>query len=81
METLRDAALCVAGVALVAIVLDSALRTFVLPRGVFVRSTRFISVLVRRVFDVPTRLAKTYEGRDRAMALYGPVAMFVLVIV
>ncbi len=81
METLRDVALCVAGVALVAIVLDSALRTFVLPRGVFVRSTRFISIVVRRMFDVPTRLARTYEARDRAMALYGPVSMFVLVIV
>ena len=62
------------------IVLDSALRTFVLPRGAVVRLTRLVSVVVRKVFDFPTRWAKTYEGRDRAMALYGPVSMFVLVI-
>jgi hypothetical protein len=80
VETLRDIALFVVGAALVVIVLDSGLRTFVLPRGAIVRLTRFVSVVVRKGFDIPTRLAKTYEGRDRAMALYGPVSMFVLVI-
>ncbi len=80
METAGDIALCVVGAALVIIVLDSALRTFVLPRGAVVRLTRLVSVVVRKLFDIPTRWAKTYEGRDRAMALYGPVAMFALVI-
>lgn len=81
METLRDVALFVAGAALVVIVLDSALRTFVLPRGVFVRFTRFVSVAVRTLFDIRLRFAKTYESRDRVMALFGPITMFALVIV
>ena len=80
MTLVRDIALFVVGAALVAIVLDSALRTFVLPRGAVVRLTRFVSVIVRKLFDIPTQWAKTYEGRDRAMALFGPVAMFALVI-
>jgi uncharacterized membrane protein len=80
VTTVRDIALCVVGAVLVVIVLDSALRTFVLPRGAVVRLTRGVSVIVRKGFDIPTRWAKTYEGRDRAMALYGPVAMFALVI-
>jgi hypothetical protein len=81
VSTVRDVALFAAGVVLVMIVIDSALRTFVLPRGVFVRFTRFVSVTVRRAFDVRLHWAKTYEARDRVMALYGPIAMFVLVIV
>jgi hypothetical protein len=81
LETFRDVALFVAGVALVVIVLDSALRTFVLPRGVFVRFTRFVSVCVRKLFDIRLHFAKTYEARDRVMALFGPVAMFALVII
>lgn len=80
MGTVRDLALIIAGVVLVMIVIDSAMRTFVLPRGVVVRLTRIVSVLVRKVFNLRTRWAKTYAARDRAMALYGPVAMFVLVI-
>jgi hypothetical protein len=81
MDAVRDVALFVGGVALVVIVLDSALRTFVLPRGVVVRFTRAVSVLVRKLFDLRLHWAKTYEARDRAMALYGPIAMFALVIV
>jgi hypothetical protein len=72
--------LVVAGAALVVVVLDSALRTFVLPRGVVVRLTRMVSVAVRAVFELRLRWARSYEARDRVMALYGPLAMFALVI-
>jgi hypothetical protein len=81
MDVVRDIALLVAGAVLVSIALDSALRTFVLPRGVVVSLTRFVTVMVRRLFDVRVRFAKTYESRDRAMALYAPVSLFVLVTV
>src|SRR5258705_381252 len=81
MSVVRDIALFVVGVVLVGAVIDSAMRTFVLPRGVAVPLTRFVSVAVRRVFDLRLRWAKTYEARDRVMALYGPIAMFVLVII
>lgn len=80
METVLSLALFVAGLALVVVVLDSALRTFVLPRGAFVRLTRLVSVAVRKVFDLRLHFARTYEARDRAMAVYGPIAMFALVI-
>jgi hypothetical protein len=80
MEVVRDVALFAGGVVLVLVVVDSALRTFMLPRGVIVTLTRAVSISVRVLFDLRTRWARTYEARDRAMALYGPVSMFALVI-
>jgi hypothetical protein len=81
MGVLRDVALIVAGVALIFAVIDSAIRTFVLPRGVVVPLTRFVMVMVRRLFDLRLRFAKSYEARDRVMAMYGPLALFALVAV
>jgi hypothetical protein len=81
MEAVRDVALFAVGLVLVCLVLDSALRTFVLPRGAVVRLTRGVSVSVRVLFRARLTFAKTYEARDRVMALYGPLAMFVLVVV
>jgi hypothetical protein len=81
MDAVGDVALFAAGVVLVFLVLDSALRTFVLPRGAVVRLTRGVSVGVRGVFRARLHFAKTYEARDRIMALYGPIAMFALVVV
>jgi hypothetical protein len=80
MDTVRDVVLFALGAALIVVVIDSALRTFVLPRGVVVRLTRVVSVAVRRVFDLRLRFARTYEARDRVMALYGPLAMLALVV-
>jgi hypothetical protein len=80
VATAGAVALFALGVVLVVVVLDSAVRTFVLPRGVAVRLTRIVSVAVRRVFDLRLRWARTYEARDRVMALYGPLAMFALVV-
>jgi hypothetical protein len=67
------------GVLVIAAVLDSALRTFVLPRGVSTPLTRAVFTSVRAGFDTVARMAKSYEGRDRVMALYAPVALFTLV--
>ena len=78
---MRDVALCVVGVALIVIVVDAALRTFVLPRAAVVRLTRVISVTIRRVFDLILRPARTYETRDRVMALYAPIALMAMVVV
>ena len=50
MSVMRDLALWVVGIVLVALVVDAALRTFVLPRGAVVRLTRLISVVISRVF-------------------------------
>jgi hypothetical protein len=67
-----------AGLVLVLVALDSAVRTFVLPRGAVVPYTRLVFVLVRRVFDLRLRFASTYEARDRVMALYAPVTLLIL---
>lgn len=67
------------GVALVLAVLDSALRTFVLPRGVSTFLTRLVFVSMRRLFRLFAREGRSYEARDRVMALYGPVTLFGLV--
>ena len=66
------------GVALILSVLDSAVRTFVLPRGVASVLTRVVFVGLRACFNAVARLARTYDGRDAVMALYGPVGLLVL---
>ncbi len=79
MSVLGDVVLAVLGVALILVVFDSALRTFVLPRGVRTFLTRFFFTSLRRVFDLLAREGRTYEARDRVMALYGPLGLFGLV--
>jgi hypothetical protein len=66
------------GVLLVLLVLDSAVRTFVLPRGVATVLTRVVFVGLRIVFDAIARMARTYDGRDAVMALYGPIGLLLL---
>ena len=78
MDTPLDAVWFALGVALVAVAFDSALRTFVLPRGSYVRLTRVVWLTVRQVFLLIARPLKTYEGRDRVMALYAPLALLIL---
>ncbi|MFN8025110.1 MAG: hypothetical protein U0W40_01775 [Acidimicrobiia bacterium] len=66
------------GVALLVFVLDSAVRTFVLPRGVAPMLTRMVFVGLRTVFNGFARMARTYDGRDSVMALYGPIGLLLL---
>jgi hypothetical protein len=69
------------GAGLVLAVYDSALRTFVLPRGVNNPLTRFTFVVLRWFFNKLAGPSRTYETRDRVMALYGPISLFGLVFV
>lgn len=80
MEVLRQAAFWVVGVGLIVVVVDAAIRTFVLPRGSVVRLTRADSLVVRWIFDLVIRPARTYRTRDRIMALYAPVVLAVIVV-
>jgi hypothetical protein len=80
MRTLADVLLVVAGALLVIVVADSAMRTFVLPRAVVSRLTRAVFRTLRRVFDAVARRFKSYEGRDRVMALYAPFGLLALVV-
>jgi hypothetical protein len=68
----------VLGLLLVGAVLLSAIRTFVLPRGVQDKLSRRAFTLVRRLFDLRAARAATYLERDRIMALYAPVALLSL---
>ena len=70
-----------AGAAVVAAIFLSAVCTVVVPRGVPVRLTRIVFRTMRRIFEVRSRLASTYEERDRAMALYAPLTLIVLPVV
>jgi hypothetical protein len=79
VDTLADVALVGAGVGLIVSVVDSALRTFVLPRGARTPLTRIVFVGLRVVFDLIARPARTYERRDRIMALYAPIGLLLLV--
>jgi len=81
MDVVLDIVLVVAGVALVFVVLDSALRTFVLPRGERTVLTRLVFVSLRWCFDQVARESRTYEQRDRVMALYAPIGLLGLVFV
>lgn len=69
------------GFVVVAAVVLSAVTTVVVPRGVPVRLTRVVFVAIRRVFEVRTSIARTFEQRDRAMALYAPLSLVSLPVV
>src|SRR5439155_3806764 len=62
-------------------VIDSAVRTFMLPRGEAAITTRAVFVGLRVVFNRITRFTRSYEGRDRVMALFAPVGLLVLPLV
>src|SRR3954467_9148689 len=67
-----------AGATLVILVLLSAVRTFVLPRGVVNRLSRLVFVSMRALFNARLKLVKAYEDRDRILAYYAPVTLLLL---
>lgn len=71
----------IVGVLIVYVTLTSAIKTFVLPRSANVFLTRLVFRNIRRVFDLRTRGARTYEERDRILALYAPLALVILPVV
>jgi hypothetical protein len=81
VNTAGDVLLVIAGVLLVAAVVDSAVRTFVLPRGASSFVTRLVFRTLGRVFRNLCKPLNTYEARDRVMALYAPTALVGLVVV
>jgi hypothetical protein len=78
MDVLLRVLAGVGGLLLIIAVLDAAIRTFVLPRGTVVSLTRIISRGVRFLFDIVLKPIDTYEGRDRVLAMYAPIALLVL---
>lgn len=68
----------ISGVSLVTLTLVSAFRTLVLPRGSRDFLTNLIFKVMWLLFMPPMRLARSYEQRDRVMALYAPLTLMML---
>lgn len=66
------------GLAVVAGTLYSAIETFVLPRSANDPLTRAVFLSIRRLFDLRTRRARSYQERDRIMAFYAPITLLLL---
>ncbi len=60
--------------------LNSAIKTFVLPRAVSDKIARWSFLTVRVIFDVRVHRARTYEEADHIMALYAPIGLGALTI-
>jgi hypothetical protein len=71
----------VLAILLLFLVADSAVRTFVLPRGATPVVTRVSFIGLRGLFNAIARLARSYDGRDSVMALYGPVGLLLLPVI
>ena len=59
----------------------AAIKTFILPRPVQVRVIRFIFQSVRYLFDLRADRTTSYAERDRVMALYAPITLFLVPLV
>lgn len=66
------------GAALVVRTIISAIRTFVVPRGISDRLTSTVFRSMRRLFDLWVRPGQPYEQRDRRMALFAHVSLLAL---
>src|SRR5262249_14930382 len=63
------------GVALVGFTILSAIRTVVLPRATSSFLTRATFINMRRIFDLIAPRRRSFEFRDRVLALYAPVSL------
>lgn len=70
-------AIFVFGLCLVCATLFSAIRSFVLPRGAPDVITAIAFRCIRLLFALPLAFARTYSARDRIMALYAPISLFI----
>ena len=70
----------VLGVGLVAVILGSAIRTTILPRGIPAKFGRAVFLLIRALFRLRARPSASYERRDHVMAFFGPVSLLILLV-
>jgi hypothetical protein len=66
----------VAGAVLVVTTLLSAIMTLVVPRAIPVRISRAVFMAIRGLFALRGARARSFQARDRDMALYGPISLF-----
>jgi hypothetical protein len=68
----------VLGAALVLEMVASAIRTFVVPRGIPERLNRVVFIAMRRVFNLWISRVRSYAAKDRIMAFYAPYTLLSL---
>jgi hypothetical protein len=68
----------IAGALITSVAIFSAVQTFVLPRSANDFVTRQVFVTIRRLFELLARQARSYQARDRVMALYAPFGVLAL---
>jgi hypothetical protein len=68
----------VTGLLIVVATLLSAIMTVVVPRALPVMITRWVFTGIRVLFRLRGGRARSFQARDRDMALYGPVSLFCL---
>ncbi len=81
MNQLPEAVACLAGLALVALAILSAMRTLVVPRSSRDRVARIVFLVVRKLFNLWALRLSSYAQTDRLMAWYSPSGLLVLVLV
>jgi len=78
MRLARDILLDLVGITMVLGTLTSAIRSTILPRGVRSWIAAWVFGTTRIVFRLRAGRSPSYERRDRVMAMYGPVALLLL---
>jgi hypothetical protein len=68
----------VGGALIVVTTVLSAIMTLVVPRAIPVAITRWVFSVTRALFRLRGRRARSFQERDRDMALYGPISLFSL---
>lgn len=68
----------ITGLLVVTLAIRNAIETFVLPRSANVPITRFVFRATIQVFRLRLRKSRSYEERDRIMALYAPISLVLL---
>ncbi len=68
----------VAGLWIAAATVFSAIQTFVVPRSVQDFLSRAVFRSIRKLFSFPLGRIKDYEGRDRLLSFYAPIALLTL---
>ncbi len=68
----------IAGALITSVAIFSAVQTFVLPRSANDFVTRQVFITIRRLFELLARQARSYQARDRVMALYAPFGVLAL---
>src|SRR4051812_28137910 len=81
VQALADVLLILVGVMAVAVVIDAAVRTFVVPRGVVVFFTLAGFRTLKRAFEGFASPRRGDEARDRVMAVYAPISLLALPLV